>query len=232
MWSSQSYTKSSCPSCVHRTASRWPTCEHCQCHEPQELDDTHTIQWYVHKWSDVYYIQHRRVVEMSNSRLRPTTWHINPTSRLHIIHQVVVTLRLAIIDRIPQFPQQLSNGHFAVWHAIHQTCPLYSSSYDDITTTWYMHISCDIPYNGKILRKKNFSNFVDRLPFVKIFFATILLNCIALCLYIEGKVTHMNLFCKNSKFKTFAKIFSRENFPLYGIHTFIQWYYTVFDNKM
>ena len=46
------------------------------------------------------------------------------------------------------------------------------------------------------MQEKTFANSVDRLPFVKIFPVHILLYYIALCLYIEGKVTHANVLAK------------------------------------
>ena len=47
---------------------------------------------------------------------------------------------------------------------------------------------------------------MDRLPFAKILPTNILLYYVALCLYIEGEVTHANIFWKNVNFKTFSKI--------------------------
>ena len=58
-------------------------------------------------------------------------------------------------------------------------------------------------------------NFTDILSFAKIFPANILLYYIALCLYIEGKVTQ-NFTRKNFNFKNFAQIFTRKDFSLYG----------------
>ena len=75
-----------------------------------------------------------------------------------------------------------------------------------------------LPYSEKCLCERIFANFADRLPFAKILSANILLYNVALCLYIEGKVTHANVFRENSNFKNFAKIFFCKHFTLYGMH--------------
>ena len=67
----------------------------------------------------LYYIKHRRVVDMPNSGLRPTPWHIKCSPMFHMMHQVVVDVWLTIIERTSQFPQQLGNGHFAGRYAIY-----------------------------------------------------------------------------------------------------------------
>ena len=54
-------------------------------------------------------------------------WQINCPSMIYIIYQVVVMLWLIIMERTPQFPQRLGNGHFAGSYAIYQTFPQYIS---------------------------------------------------------------------------------------------------------
>ena len=62
------------------------------------------------------------------------------------------------------------------------------------TGSRYAIVLQHLPYSEKCFHEKIFANFADRLPFVKILSANILLYNVALYLYIEGKVTHAIIF--------------------------------------
>ena len=71
-----------------------------------------------------------------------------------------------------------------------------------------------ILYSGKLSREKTFANFAVLWLFAKVFFAKF--GGVA-PLVLQKRAIHESFLRENRIFHQFAKVFSLESFPLYGI---------------